>query len=455
MSLLAYLFAAAPFVIVILIALGLVFLTVTSTINVWVPLVLLYLVLVIDTASLHSAALKLGLLVYPADLAAAIFFFAFLYRVFFLGKGGLVPRAWWILGAVQMGLFVWGLAQNGTGAGVDYRQHFYVWIGAAYLATFEYDAARAQRFMRWLLPLAIALSCVAIYRWIMGAMDWQFQSELDRLITTGISFRVIWAAPTFMIAMAMLVAIYYAITDRGKFGYWFWVLTFGMMVLVLQHRSVWAAALVGVGVLVFLLTRHQAGKMGKVLFLGFALFAIVSIGLTSLKGVSESVQTQSSRAFSVTEGTFAGRVGGWQFLLKDWLNSGSPITYLVGKPFGSGYSRYSSNFGGHEVGYVPHNYYVHLLYRGGLVGMLCFLWVVWFGVRAIWVRIKQGDDFAPLQLAMTIALLVYYIPYGVAYDQILIMGLLLSVIAPSREVARLPHLSQSVPSGRGVQCSRM
>ena len=153
MSFLAYLFAAAPFVIVLLIALGLVFLTVTSTINAWVPLALLYLVLVIDTASLHSIALKLGLLVYPADLAAAVFFFAFLYRVLALGKGGLVPRAWWILGSVQLGLFVWGLIQNGTGAGVDYRQHFYVWVGSAYLATFEYDAARARRFVKWLLPL--------------------------------------------------------------------------------------------------------------------------------------------------------------------------------------------------------------------------------------------------------------------------------------------------------------
>lgn len=455
MSFLSYLFAAAPFVIVILIAMGLVFLTVTSTINAWVPLVLLYLVLVIDTASLHSTALNLGLLVYPADLGAAIFFFAFLYRVFVLGKGGLIPRVWWILGAVQLGLFVWGVMQHGTGAGVDYRPHFYVWIGAAYLATFGYDAMRAHCFVKWLLPLAIALSCVAIYRWTMGAMDEQFQGELDRLITTGVSFRVIWAAPTFMIAMAMLVAIYYAITDRRKFGYWFWVLTFGMMVLVLQHRSVWAAALGGVGVLVFLLTRHPTGKVGKVLFLGFALLAIVAIGLTSLKGVSESVQMQSSRVFSTTEGTFAGRMEGWQSLLKNWLGSGSPTMYLVGKPFGSGYSRYSSNFGGHEIGYVPHNYYVHLLYRGGLVGMLCFLWVVWFGVRAIWARIKQGDDFAPLQLAMTIALLVFYIPYGVAYDQILIVGLLLSVIAPPRKAAPLPYLSKSVPSGRGVQCSNM
>lgn len=447
MSFLAYLFAAVPFVIVLLIALGLVFLTVTSTINAWVPLALLYLVLVIDTASLHSTALNLGLLVYPADLAAAVFFFAFLYRVLVLGKGGLVPRAWWVLGSVQLGLFVWGLAQNGTGAGVDYRQHFYVWIGAAYLATFEYDATRAHRFVKWLLPLAIALSCVAIYRWAIGAMDWQFQRELDRLITTGVSFRVIWAAPTFMIAMAMLVAIYYAMTVREKFGYWFWALTFGMMVLVLQHRSVWAATLGGMGVLLFLLTRYQTGKVGKLLFLGCALLAIVAIGLTSLKGgVSESVQVQSSRAFSTTEGTFAGRVSGWQSLLNDWLNSGSPAMYLVGKPFGSGYSRYSSNVGGHEIGYVPHNYYVHLLYRGGLIGMLCFLWVVWFGVRAMWARIKQGDDFAPLQLAMTIALLVYYIPYGVAYDQVLITGLLLSVIAPSREAARLPHVKHAIPA---------
>lgn len=462
MIVLSYIFFAAPYLIAIGFALLLVVLLVQSTRSPWVVITLLGVAMVAEAASIHPLALHLGLWVYPGDAFAGIAAGGLLFRVLFMGKRNLVPTAWWVFGAVQFMLFAWGLALYGTGAGVDYRTHFAAWAGAAYLATFTQDERFIRRLLLAVQFIAFGMMAVAVYRWVGSAIDMRFAREIDYFVTTGVPFRVLWSPPTFVIAMAMLISIFYAATDRLKEGHWLLAMLFAAFVLVLQHRTVWVASLGGVGMLAFVLSKARAGVGMKMAAAGVGLVVLVGVMATSLQGVSGSIQMQAEKAVSSGGTFYGGRVQSWAALLKDWAGSGSPSTYLVGKPFGGGYERYTSDFAQKAVTYQPHNYYVHLLYRGGLIGLAAFLWVMWHAAGALRRQLAIGDAYSPLLLAILAALLLYYIPYAVSYDHAIFLGLLLGVIMKDRatqrnEVAvpRQATSSQTFPISPAVQANSL
>jgi O-antigen ligase len=149
-------------------------------------------------------------------------------------------------------------------------------------------------------------------------------------------------------------------------------------------------------------------------------------------------------------------VVGWQALLKMWVESGSAVTYLVGKPFGSGYNRYASETSGQVIGFMPHNLYVQLLYRGGLLGLGAFLWAVGQGVRTCWSRLRRRDDgMAPLLFAMLVAQLVYYVPYGIDYAQMLTFGLLLGMVASEKKTLKTAVEIPKLPSAMRPKSVRL
>lgn len=448
MLVLSYLFFAVPYLIAVGFALFLVMVLVLTTRSPWVVIILMGVAMVADAASIHPLAIHLGLWIYPSDAFAGVAAGGLVFRVLFMGKRNMVPMAWWVLGVVQFVLFAWGLTMHGTGAGVDYRTHFAAWAGAAYLATFTQDERFIRRLLLAVQFIAFGMMAVAVYRWVGSVIDMRFAREVDFFITTGVPFRVLWVAPTFMIALAMLTSIFYAATDQKKGGDWLLVMLFAAFVLVLQHRTVWVAGMGGVGMLAFMLSKARAGVGMKMAAAGIGLIVLVGVLATSLQGVSGSIQSQAEKAVS-KGGTFqGGRVSSWTVLLKDWATSGSPVTYLVGKPFGGGYDRYLSAYATEAVHNQPHNYYVHLLYRGGLIGLGAFLWVMWHAAAAVRRQLAGGDAYAPLLMAILTALLLYYIPYAVSYDHAIFLGLLLGAIMKDRatrksEVAALKQTASS------------
>lgn len=445
MLIVSYLFFVAPYLIALGFALLIVVLLVLATRSPWVVITLLGVAMVADAASIHPLALHLGLWVYPSDAVALLTAGGLLFRVLFMGKQSCVPLAWWVFGGIQFILFAWGLTAHGTGAGVDYRTHFAAWVGAAYLATFVQDERFIRRLLQAVLFIAFGVMAVAVYRWVGSAIDIRFAKEVDYFITTGVPFRVLWVAPTFMIALAMLTSIFYVATDHSKGSYWLLVILSAVFVVVLQHRTVWVASLGSVAVLGFVLSKARAGAGMKMVAAGIGLVVLVGVIATSLQGLSGSIQSQAESAVS-SGGTFSGgRVTSWVALLKDWANSGSPTTYLVGKPFGSGFDRYTSEFAKEAVHTQPHNYYVHLLYRGGLIGLGAFLWVMWHAAAALRRQAAAGDAYAPLLLAILTALLLYYIPYAVSYEHAIFLGLLLGAIMKDRSTRRSESGLKQIP----------
>lgn len=428
MIVLSYILAALPFVIAGSMALLALAFVLMSTRSPWVVIVMTMVAFIAETASIHPLSFNFGLWIYPGDAVAIFAAAGLFFRAGFMGKGRLVPLAWWIFGAVQFVLFAWGVTVHGTGAGVDYRVHFAAWVICGYLTTFAEDELQVQRLFRVVQWIAVGVMAVAVYRWILSADDPLFAREVDFFITTGVPFRVIWSAPTLMIAIAMLVSIFHAATTRSKGWHWPLALLFALFVVVLQHRSVWVAGMAGMGTLAFVLSKAKKGAAMKMAAIGIGIVVLVGVAATSMKDVSSSIQSQAERAVG-EGGTFqGGRVNSWVALLKDWATSGSPTTYLIGKPFGGGYERYTSEYAQKAVNYQPHNYYVQLLFRGGLIGLSAFLWVLWNAAKVLRRRMAEGDPNAPLVLTLLGTLVVFYIPYGVTFEQGILLALLLGTI---------------------------
>jgi hypothetical protein len=436
MEFISLILTVLPYILAILLALMLCILSVLYINNAIVAMGTMAAIFLLETASMSPLALNLGLWLYPPDFLVLLLLPAFIYRLVWLKKIAAIPRAWWLLGAVWMVLFAWGLLQYGTGAGVDFRPFFYLWLGAAYLSTFEYDETFSRRFLKFFVIMGGGICAIAYYRWTMGAIDYEFHRDLEMLDTTGVALlRVVPANAAYMVTCALIVVAYQAVTDRSRHMAWPLAMLFVVSLIAMQHRSVWMATMAGFVALVLALQQLKKGSGSKLfsMVLGAIVVLVLIVVSGRFQGAVDSVGDQAARATSTTSGTFVGRVEGWQTLLKMWVGSGSAVTYLVGKPFGSGYERYASETGGAKIGYMPHNFYVQLLYRGGLVGLFAFLWAVGKGMSTLWAKLRRKDDaIAPLLFAMLVAQLVYYIPYGIDYNQMILFGLLLGMITQER-----------------------
>jgi hypothetical protein len=141
--------------------------------------------------------------------------------------------------------------------------------------------------------------------------------------------------------------------------------------------------------------------------------------------VGGSVVQQAAKVTEDKSNTFTNRAEGWQELLKGWAKSG-PVGLLVGAPFGSGYERVQENG---LVAWAPHNYYVQLLLRSGLLGLTGFLLLLWRLWRHALRPSSVVSNFSSAHIgAITVAVVFYCIPYSPIFSNCVLVGAALSLV---------------------------
>jgi hypothetical protein len=158
--------------------------------------------------------------------------------------------------------------------------------------------------------------------------------------------------------------------------------------VVSQQRSVLIAGLVSCSLLFF--QRRTAIFSIVVATLGTVLlFFVPWSGLTFIpKQLRDSIADSSSNLY-----TFLAREGSWIQYLESFSKSDF-FDQLFGKPFGTGWGRYDG-VNGLWVEFNPHNWYVTLLLRTGIVGLVIFVLLY---VRKILDAIKLGPEGLGLTL---------------------------------------------------------
>ncbi|GGT30182.1 hypothetical protein GCM10010271_37780 [Streptomyces kurssanovii] len=363
-----------------------------------------------------------GLNLLPTDVLTVCLLFAAL--IMLRGRGRGAPALLLALLVLTGYALVRGFGVFGVqAAGNEARTNFIQLLCAALFVAVHCAGRNLVRAVTliWVLA-ACALSCLALLGWLNVG----FGSSSDQIMVDGvlINARPVSAAQTLVIGQAAMMLLCGRGSARGR------VLASLLLAVVIlaQHRTIWLA--VGIMLTGWLLSRQrQTGSRAA------ALAVLGSLGMLSVLVLSWGAAggvTSKLAASSEDDRTLVWRVEGWQALLPrlkelpDWL---------LGLPFGSGYDRVLN---GVLVAVSPHNYYLEVLLRLGLIGVAVLLLVY----ATAW-RAAGADSENKLMLRLLIcSQLVYMITYSLTPEQAVTLGLL-AACAQQRGACRPPTLEES------------
>lgn len=356
--------------------------------------------------------IQIGLQIYPNDLVSLTVLLAAL--IGFAVRPVPVYNApfllWLGFGVTILASFVLGVNEFGKYAGTEVRPFFFVWVAALYCAAVSFTADDFRRIARWCVWTAYVVIGIALY--YLVAVEVGFVNRLEFFGETEAAvFRPVAAHGALFVGAVGVVQTMAWLRGSGTRWSGWHAVAFFVFVLVIQHRSAWIATALALAAVAVLERQRLPRRFG--LLLGFALVATLTVSLATALGLLDELGrrlVQSVETMDDSQGTFAARFDGWLRLMDHWLDAPASV-WLFGFPFGKGYTR--MHFGV-WVDFSPHNFYIDLLLRVGIVGMLLWLlptaMVVVHGLRArcaseaeyLWTR-----GVAVLLLAVLIYAIVY------------------------------------------------
>ena len=263
------------------------------------------------------------------------------------------------------------------------RDQLYLFATILYASFLHADTVTREQVADAWLMLCKALVFVAAVRWVIVLTGLPLVGKWYSEDYWGL--RTIFSGPTMTIAQGALILLPRILRGEATRSEFRWALTFLAAVVVLQHRSVYAVMLLGAAVMVW---RHRStlSRRFVMAMIGCSILAAGAF-VTVLDAGELAGQASSADASSTV--TFEWRVAGWQVLLAESGPQG-PEDALFGEPYGAGYERVLPTGGTVDVS--PHNHYLEMLLRIGIVGILLVLIVgvgTWLTLRG--ARPEIGD----------------------------------------------------------------
>lgn len=173
---------------------------------------------------------------------------------------------------------------------------------------------------------------------------------------------------------------------------------FFVVVIVTQQRTVWA---VGLAALIVVFLAARAGSKALI-----AVFSLTAVWLVALLLSAQFMPQVISQLGAAAEdsGTYDARVRSWTDLIDQTVAKG-PSSVIFGQPMGGGFGRFEGV--GRWVEFAPHNWYVTIYLRVGIIGLgmlLLFLLIVLIAL------LKRRHNMGAL------AVFVIIIVYGWSYS---------------------------------------
>lgn len=374
----------------------------------------------LDTSVLHSGSTH----VYPADVLSVVMLLATLVFVIRRPPPARIMVPLSAAGAVFTVNLYRGVAQFGLQHAVnESREWLYFLVAIAFVVT---AGPWDSRFWRPWFGLAVALTGLA---WLGLARDGLHPTTASIIINgQPVDPRPLTSAGAIALALALIALLGSpAIPPRRKAicG----AVVAGTLIAV-QQRTVWVVLAV-----TFLLwaaaSLHQRSTAQHRRLTAIAVAALGAVSLVLVSGMAAgSVFGQSLAETTASNSTFVWRVVGWSDLLK---SDHSAASVVWGLPFGSGYTR---TVLGTVTDVAPHSFYVAVLLRLGVVGLIAMAVLYTY----VWTQRRQAAaalGLSPLTVALLlVAMLVFSITYEQGYIAgAMIAGLLMSEARPAPEHA--------------------
>ncbi|MCW5662005.1 MAG: O-antigen ligase family protein [Burkholderiaceae bacterium] len=413
------LLAVGAVVTFVVIALGL-WLYIRSTTYKTVPIALLLIGFCLESAfGTKQPYVQLGLQIYPNDVISLFVlmstFAGLFYRPLPVHRS---PFLLWLAFGVTIILsFLVGLGEYGRYAGTEVRPFFYLWVAGLYACTADFDDDELRRIGRWCVWAAYAFIGISII--LFGGVE---AGLIDRKEyfgdAEGTVFRPIGSHAVFFVAAVALVQAMAWLRGSGTRHSGLHAALLLIFVTVLQHRSVWIAAIFGLLCVMLLERRHLPRRFP--LLLGFVLVVTLSTAVAAWLGALDDLGrrlVQSTVSMGDSQGTFAARVDGWERLVEQWVDASAWVA-AFGFPFGRGYTRM---YNGQLIEFAPHNFYLDLVLRVGVVGAIFFILATLMAIVGT-LRAKCESEFEYLLTRGLSVGLMASLVYNIAYPSYYIVG---------------------------------
>ena len=271
---------------------------------------------------------------------------------------------------------------------------------------FTFHIIDTWRIVAWLL------FGLMIIRWgliAIGSMDG------SRFIAAGgLPMRTLNSAQTLLLLQVVIFSIIFG-KNYKKFRFPNLITPlFILAIILLQQRTVW-----GIALFTFVIFFFFRKKMRNSVFIMGMIF-LLFLSLLLLIGGDNSIEA-SLRGSATNIDTFMWRLESWQQLLQPERFI-KIYDYLIGQPFGTGFSRFVTNSSGdlYFVEYSPHNFYVFTLLTIGALGLITVLIIY---SRTIVLLLRQNKNQVALAFALLlISQLLYSISYRPSFEQGFILG---------------------------------
>lgn len=296
---------------------------------------------------------------------------------------------------------VYGVVAFGPSAVNEFRSFLYPLAAVAWGLNQDWsDSAWQGKVRRWAIVTGALLSLTAgahIALYGVGRVDSFVHSVLSGVEQTG---RPLTAGQAILLCLCGVFLLQGLSSKKRTDVYW--AALFVVVTLVAQHRSVWIALAIGCLFLFFKV--HGAARVR--LAVG-ALMAAWAGTVLALSGFFDPFADNVASSVD-NVGTYNARTGGWQALVDQTIKAGiGPISF--GSPFGTGFRRVEH---GVLEEFAPHNWYVTVYLRLGLIGLSAFLIVI-FLIAARLLRSREAG--AAAAAAVFAAILTYCWAYSLSW----------------------------------------
>lgn len=256
---------------------------------------------------------------------------------------------------------VYGVIVFGPKGLNEFRAFLYPLAAVAWALNEDWAGEAWQGVMRrWAIVTGLLLSLTAVTHIALygpGKTDSFVQSAFSGVLQTG---RPLTAGQAVLLALCGVYLLQGLYTKtRRDLG---WAALFIAVTLVAQHRSVWIALAAALVVLFF-----KVHGMARARLVVAVLTAAWAVAALALSGIFNPLSKQFTDSVD-NLGTYGARTDSWTSLIGSTVRGGlGPIVF--GSPFGSGYRRVEN---GVYVEWAPHNWYVTVYLRLGLLGLVVF-----------------------------------------------------------------------------------
>ncbi len=310
----------------------------------------------------------------------------------------------------------------------DMREHIYLFVTAAYFASFRPRVEQIGKVLQKWVWTAVALCGIAAVFW--------FQYGFGTYSASG--GRALNSTESLIVVQAVVILLFVR-RNRATASY-ILPIAFLVVVVLTQQRTVWLSVVVTFFVLV--LTRAGGTAKGvrarrrarAVSISGIAVIALLVVAGPS--DITNSLNRATIEA-SAQNSTLQWRFNRWGEML-DYHFKGSALNVVVGTPVGQ-----SSSSAVSIRLFAFHNFYLQTLTYLGVIGLLLFLGIFAWLLRGL-VRAKRFHapeaEFAGLLLALLTGQLVFMGAYSLEMFQGILLGLASSLVVSARSGFSSQHV---------------